>query len=131
MHHPLIAIVEDDPVVNELLGEMLIEEGYRTLVWPCGKDAHLQVRAARPDLVILDIWLEHPESGLTVLDLLERDHTTRRIPVIVCSAHITELRRQEERLRRQGHAIIEKPFGIDELLATIRAMLPRDTVPSA
>jgi DNA-binding response OmpR family regulator len=127
---PRIAIVEDDPVVAQLLVELLTAEGYRTLIWPRGTDAHRQIRAAQPDLVILDLWLEDAEAGLTMLALLERERTPRRIPVIVCSAHVTALRRQEQRLRQRGYTIVEKPFNIKELLAEIRALLPPDTVPS-
>src|SRR5688572_15113728 len=126
MRTPLIAIIEDEPDVQEMLHAVLTAEGYRTLRWSQGKDAHLYIRETQPDLVILDLWLEDHESGSVVLDLLKRNPHTRQIPVIICSAHVLELRRLFRRGALTGCAIVEKPFNIDELLAKIEALLKEE-----
>jgi DNA-binding response OmpR family regulator len=120
---PVIAIIEDDPAMQDLLGEVLPAEGYKTIRWERGDGAYEVIRAAQPDLVILDLWLEHPSAGSMVLGLLIVDPVTRHIPVIVCSAHQQLLRAQETQLRAQGYVILEKPFPMVDLLAHIRALL--------
>ena len=64
---PLIAVVEDDPEIRELLDLLLTEEGYRTLLLPVGWDAPRIVRETRPALVIMDLWLETGDAGLNAL----------------------------------------------------------------
>ena len=120
----LIAVVENNPDTLAMLDDLLTSTGYRTLLLPTAKDAQLRLRQLQPDLVILDLWLEAREAGETLLGLLERDQTTRSIPVIVCSAHRDLLRTQASALRR-GYRVLAKPFRVDELLAVIAALLGR------
>jgi DNA-binding response OmpR family regulator len=123
--HPgaLVAVVENNPATLAMLDDLLCSEGYRTLLQPAAKDAHLVLRQARPDLVILDLWLEDQDAGETLLGLLELDATTRTIPVIVCSAHLDLLRTKAALLRRRGYRVLAKPFQVDALLAAIHAMI--------
>src|SRR5436190_15550602 len=69
---PVIAIVYDDVVYLELLCDFLADEGYATICCRYGHEAQRMIRAGRPDLVILDVRLEQPESGWIVLELLRR-----------------------------------------------------------
>ena len=121
MATPVIAVVEDDPDIRELLDQLLTLEGYRVLLFHRGADAHAQFRRIKPDLVILDLWLETEAQGETVLGLLEQDVTTRDIPVIVCSGHIAVLKDKAAEFRKRGYGVVPKPFNIDELLAAVRA----------
>jgi len=89
---PLIAVIDDDPEILQMLHRALTFAGYRTVLWQRGKDAHRMIRQAQPALVILDLWLEARDSGEIVLDLLQLDPRTRSIPVIVCSGHVPILR---------------------------------------
>ncbi len=66
-------------------------------------------KCGRPDLVILDIRMEHQEAGWMVLDLMRLDPRTRDIPVIISSADHQALHEREAMLRPQGYAILEKP----------------------
>jgi DNA-binding response OmpR family regulator len=126
MYDPLIAIIEDDEDVQAMLHAVLTMEGYRTLRWSQGKDAHLRIREAQPDLVILDLWMENKEAGSTVLDLMRHDPRTQQIPVIICSAQFLELRRLFRRGALKGCVVVEKPFNIEELLTKIRTLLSHD-----
>ncbi len=60
--------------------------------------------------MILDLWLEHPQAGSMVLDLLMGDPATRYIPVIICSAYRQLLREQEAQLRTRGYVLLDKPY---------------------
>ncbi len=121
MTAPLIAVVEDDQEICGMLDDLLTMEGYRVLLYHQGKDAHVVLRRARPDLIILDLWLETEAGGETVLGLLELDPATRHIPVIVCSGHISVLKDKAAQFRQRGYAVVPKPFQIDELLTAIEA----------
>jgi len=128
MVSPLIAVVDDDLATLEMFDTVLTDAGYRTFLWPQAKDAHLMIQRTRPDLVILDMWMEERDSGRTVLGLLELDSTTKWIPVIICSAHVPGLRVRLHEFRQHGHVtkerlILEKPFDPNDLLAKIAALL--------
>jgi two-component system, NtrC family, nitrogen regulation response regulator NtrX len=123
MARPVIAVIEDDPATAEMLEDVLADAGYETLTWPQGRDAHLVIRRAQPDLVVLDMWLEDPEAGGMVLGLLELDPATRHIPVVICSAHVDALRERRARLLERNYTLIQKPYHIAEVLNTITTLL--------
>jgi CheY-like chemotaxis protein len=120
---PLIAVIDDDRVYLAMMGELLADEGYQAVCCEKGHEAQCLIRTAQPDVVILDIRLEHPESGLTILELLRLVPATKDIPVIVCSADTPFLRTNEARLRQYQCAILEKPFDVDELFEIISGFI--------
>jgi DNA-binding response OmpR family regulator len=125
MRRPVIGIIEDDAVLQQLLHELLLAEGYETVGWNRGEGAYEFLRRVQPDLVILDLWLEHPDAGSMVLGLLMVDPATQHTPVIVCSAHQQLLRAQATHLHAQGYVLLEQPFAMEDLLAQVRAALNR------
>ena len=129
---PVIAIVDDDVVYLELLCDFLADEGYATIYCRYGHEAQRMIRAGRPDLVILDVRLEQPESGWIVLELLRRVSATKDIPVLLCSADSMYLRETEHELRMQPYDLLEKPFDLDTLLEKVRvALAPLPATPSS
>ena len=123
MHKPLIVVVDDDPALQQVVHDLLEDEGYETLPWAQGAGAYELIREAQPGLVILDLWLEHPSAGGMVLALLELDEATSRIPVIVCSGYMQLFRDQQSLLRGKGYVLLEKPFAVEALLAHVQALL--------
>lgn len=93
----LIALVEDDPHILNLLDELFSEEGYRTLAISKGAAAHATIAREQPDVVILDLWLEQQSAGWAIYDQLRANDATTDIPVIVCSADVGAVR------ARAGH----------------------------
>jgi DNA-binding NtrC family response regulator len=120
MTEKLIAVINDDTPFLQLIKTLLEEEGYNTMIWKEGDSAYTMVKDKQPDLVILDIRLEHPEQGMVVLDLIQLDPATMHIPVIICSADIHFLRQKEAWLTKKGCFILEKPFNLDDLLAIVK-----------
>jgi len=110
-----VFVIDDDPVFLEMMGEILSEEHYRPMLHSTGHDAFAAVRDQQPDIVLLDVRLEHPEMGWTILDLLRLDRATAHIPVILCTGDREFLRQAESHLREVGCCILEKPFSIDQL----------------
>src|SRR5471032_2409128 len=83
-----ILIVDDEEDIRDLISGILADEGYATRVAGDGDAAQAAVRARRPQLVVLDIWLQGSKlDGIEVLDALTREHPD--LPVIMISGHGT------------------------------------------
>jgi DNA-binding response OmpR family regulator len=123
---PRIVVVEDDTDMLELLTLAFTDAGYTVVPWTQGAGAYEFIRNAQPDLVILDLWLEHPQAGSMVLGLLMIDPTTQQIPVIISSAYRQLLDAEAAHLRTRGYAIVDKPYRIEELLAAVQTLLHAD-----
>ena len=119
----VIAVVNDDSAFIDLMSELLYDEGYTTIPHKVGNTAYDMIRDKQPDLVILDIRLETPDSGWVVLDLMRLDPVTNKIPVIVCSGDVVFLRAKEAQLRTKDCFVLEKPFDLDQLLTMTRTAL--------
>ena len=79
-----ILLIDDDPQVHDLLGQMLNREGYRIEHATSGPDALTMVQKVRPSAILLDIMMPQVD-GWTVLSALKRDPDLADIPVIIVS----------------------------------------------
>ncbi len=111
-----IAVINDDTAFLQLMLDLLTDVGYDVTLHKEGAAAHQQVRQESPDLIVLDIRLERPDSGWMVLEMIRLDPTTKHIPVIVCSADSQQLQTKQSMLQDQGCQTLEKPFDLDKLL---------------
>jgi two-component system NtrC family sensor kinase len=118
-----IAVINDDTAFLQLMLDLLTDVGYDVSLHKEGAAAHEQVRQEAPDLIILDIRLEKPDSGWMVLEMVRLDPTTKKIPVIVCSADTIQLQTKQEMLRAQGCEMLEKPFDLDALLKLVDQLI--------
>lgn len=115
-----IAVINDDTAFLQLMQELLDSEGYDTDIYRETTAIHATLRQEQPDLVIIDIRMEQPSTGWQVLEMLRLDPVTSKIPVIVCSADVADLRAKEPLLKRGGYASLEKPFDLDDLLSIVQ-----------
>ena len=116
-----ILVVEDEKKVASFLERGLREEGYAVDVAHDGDDGLLKAVVNDYDLLILDVMMPG-RSGLEVVrELREREDTT---PVLMLTARDAE---QDVVLGLDAGAddYLTKPFGFDELLARVRALLRR------
>jgi two-component system OmpR family response regulator len=120
---PLIAVVDDDPDILDMLRAALAYQGYRSVLWQTGTDAQLMIRREQPDLVILDLWLEERTTGETVVDVMRLDAITTAIPVLIISGHVHELRGSLRRLQALGCHVLAKPFTLDDLYGAIATLI--------
>jgi CheY-like chemotaxis protein len=119
---PRIAVVNDNTVFLRLMQELLERvEGYEVLVCKQWDDAYGFVKAAQPELLILDLVFGQEERGWTILELLTLDPETRPIPVLVCSAALRSLQEHAALLERYGVGVLPKPFDLDALLERVEA----------
>ena len=124
-HHPRVLVVEDERDVAELIRYNLSKEGYDVIVAPTGADALKEARAARPDVVLLDIMVPQL-NGWEVCRRLKQDAETCTIPVIMVTGRVEE---GDKVLGFEMGAddYVTKPFSPRELLARIRAVARRGT----
>jgi DNA-binding response OmpR family regulator len=121
---PRIALINDDTTFLELMHDLLEGmEGYDVIVCKESDAAYDFVKNERPDLVLLDVRIGGQEAGWTILELLTLDPVTSPIPVIVCSAAITELHEHEPLLKKLGVDVLPKPFDLDMLLEKLKKNL--------
>ena len=113
----IIAIIEDDISIGNLLEELLTGEGYRILRAYSGTEALMLLETNTPDLVLLDLML----PGLSGEDVLPK---IRNIPVIILSAK-ADAEHKAELLIDGAADYITKPFNTKELLARITVQLRR------
>ena len=113
-----ILIVEDDASLNRALAATLKAAGFRPVTAHSAAEGLRWYAHYAPDLVLLDLGLPD-RDGLTVISDIRRKGTT---PIIVLSARDAEASKVAA-LDLGADDYVQKPFGVDELLARIRAGL--------
>jgi len=113
-----ILVVDDEPPIRKLLRMGLSTQGYEILDAPNGKTA-LELLGKSPDLVILDLGLPDIQ-GHELLRMIRARNDS--IPVVVLSSRGDEAGKVQA-LDLGADDYVTKPFGMDELLARIRAAL--------
>ena len=118
-----IAVVNDDTVFLDMMAAVLTEEGWDVEVHRESATAFQGLKQNPPDLIILDIRMETPESGWNILELLTLDQEMGHIPVIVCSAAVRDLHAHEDWLTQNGIGVLPKPFNLDQLFQQVETAL--------
>jgi two-component system response regulator MprA len=116
-----VLIADDDRAIRESLARALELEGYDVDLVADGAAALAAIRAARPDVAILDVMMPNID-GLTTVRVLraERD----RLPVLMLTAR-TETSDRVAGLDAGADDYLPKPFDLEELLARLRALIRR------
>ena len=112
----LIMIVDDEPEIRNIIKEILIEEGYKTLTAGSAEEAKRFLVEHSPDLVFLDIWMPD-QDGIELLKEWSTDQT-KNFPVIMISGHAT-IETAIEATKLGATDFIEKPISIEKLFNTI------------
>jgi len=113
-----VLIIDDEPPIRKLLRMGLTTQGYEILEAPNGKVA-LDLLKNKPALVILDLGLPDIE-GLELITLIRT--RVEGVPIVVLSSRGDEAGKVEA-LDRGADDYVTKPFGMEELLARMRAAL--------
>ncbi len=115
-----ILVVDDESTLRETLVDALEVEGFRVVAAANGREALLQFRAERPDLVLLDLML--PElSGIEVCRIIRAESG---VPIVMLTAKDSELDKVVG-LELGADDYVTKPFSVRELSARIRALFRR------
>ena len=115
-----VLVVDDEPQIARTLRINLTARGYEVIIAPDGATALRAATEHKPDVVVLDLGL--PDlHGATVIERLRRWTTT---PIVVLSAR-TDSTDKVLALDAGADDYVTKPFGMDELLARLRAAVRR------
>jgi len=111
-----ILVVDDEIGIRELLSEILSDEGYQVRLAENASTARLCRSQARPDLVLLDIWMPDTD-GITLLKEWAAAGLLT-MPVVMMSGHGT-IDTAVEATRIGAYDFLEKPIALQKLLATV------------
>jgi len=120
-----ILIVDDDPHIVEMLTEVLGEHGYEVDSATQSLRAFDRAKEFRPDLILMDIMMPYLD-GLDQVELLRLDSDLAQVAVVVMTAYPRAAYRWTEKRHGRIVASLEKPFQIDELIATIERVLGKE-----
>lgn len=116
-----ILVVDDEADIRELVAGILSDEGYSVRTAANSEEALAAVRARKPALLILDIWMAGGGmDGLELLDLVK--NLDADLPVIMISGH-GNIETAVSAIKRGAYEFLEKPFKSDRLLLVVERAL--------
>jgi two-component system phosphate regulon response regulator PhoB len=118
-----ILVVEDEPAIQELISYNLELAGHEVQRASSAEEAMTKVRAALPDMVVLD-WMLPGMSGIDFARWLRADKRTQAVPLIMLTARADEQDKLSG-LETGADDYLTKPFSPKELVARVKAVLRR------
>jgi two-component system nitrogen regulation response regulator NtrX len=112
-----VLIVDDEADIRTLLAGVLEDEGYATRSAAESDTALAEIRARRPSLIVLDIWLQGSTlDGMQLLEVIRKEQP--HVPVVMISGHGT-IETAVQAIKLGAYDFIEKPFQTDRLLLIV------------
>ena len=109
-----ILIVDDEDDIRDIVSGILSDEGHGTRLARNSDEALGAIEARRPQLVLLDIWLQGSRlDGLQLLEIIKQQHPT--VPVVMISGH-GNIETAVSAIKLGAYDFIEKPFKADRLI---------------
>jgi DNA-binding response OmpR family regulator len=116
-----VLVIDDDGNMRTLLKLLFEYRGYQVLLAPDGEIGMALAEGGRPDIILLDIAMPH-RNGLEVYLDLQNNPLTAQMPVIVCSAALTQREIQAWHSMPHVVAVMAKPFDINALIERIETI---------
>ena len=116
-----LLVVDDEPNIRDLLASSLRFAGFDVVTAEDGGGAFHEAQASRPDLIVLDVMLPDMDGFTVTRRLRDAGVTT---PVLFLTAR-DDMRDKIQGLTVGGDDYVTKPFGLEEVVARIRAILRR------
>ena len=109
-----ILVVDDERDIRRLIGEIFRDEGFKCREADSSETAISELEIQKPDLIILDIWLQNSGmDGLSLLKNIKKD--SPELPVIMISGH-ADIETAVNAIKMGAYDFIEKPFEAERLL---------------
>ncbi|MGB9907141.1 MAG: sigma-54-dependent transcriptional regulator [Candidatus Saccharicenans sp.] len=115
----LIHLIDDEPIIHDVLGQILEAEGYTVEISASGEEALPKFEEQKFDLVLLDLLMPGM-NGLEVLKQIKRFDPEAMVIIITAYASVESALAA---IKKGAYDYIQKPFKNDELLMTIRRAL--------
>jgi DNA-binding response OmpR family regulator len=111
-----VLVIEDNPLIQDLLGDMFADEGYHFTIAASGAEMRrILAEDADIDVVVIDLLLPGNADGLT----LAEEVALRGLGVVL----VTGDHSRAETLNASGHRYLLKPFQLEQLLTTVSEVL--------
>lgn len=111
-----IHIIDDEPIIHEVLGDLLTSEGYTVEISSGGRDALKKFDSQSYDLVLLDLLMPGMD-GIEVLDHIKQKDPEAQVIIITAYASVESA---ISAMKSGAFDYVQKPFKHDELLLTIK-----------
>lgn len=108
-----VLVVDDEPQIRQVIGDLLRDEGYGVLFAKSGQTMLGMLETEHPDLVLLDLMMPDGD-GWEVLQTMQAQPRLRAIPVVVVSVSFSR-----HRLDGGDVGFVSKPFDVEHLLQTV------------
>jgi DNA-binding response OmpR family regulator len=115
MNTKRILVVDDDEGILDAISMFLAEEGYTVSTTPKGEETYKKIDEFHPDVILLDVLMSGSD-GRDICRKLKRDEKTRKIPVIMISAHPSAAKSVFE---FGADDFLAKPFETEELILKV------------
>jgi two-component system, NtrC family, nitrogen regulation response regulator NtrX len=116
-----VLVVDDEADIRELVAGILEDEGYAVRTAADSDQALAAIRARKPALLVLDIWMQGGGmDGLELLDMVKG--LDADLPVIMISGH-GNIETAVSAIKRGAYEFLEKPFKSDRLLLVVERAL--------
>ena len=121
-----VLVVDDEADIRDLVAGILSDEGYAVRTAIDSESALAAIRARKPALLVLDIWMAG--GGMDGLELLDHVKTLDAdLPVIMISGH-GNIETAVSAIKRGAYEFLEKPFKSDRLLLLVERALESATL---
>ena len=122
-----VLVVEDEPLLRDLVAEVLRDEGYAVVTAGDGREAIDALERERPQLVLMDVMMPTLDGRAAYRAMRARPDLPA-VPVVLMSAAVGP-----ERLDPTISAFLPKPFDLDDLLALVARLIgaPKPSTPCA
>ena len=122
-----VLVIDDDGNMRTLLRLLFEHRGYQVLLAPDGEIGMALAEGGRPDIILLDVAMPY-RNGLEVYLDLQNNLLTADIPVIVCSAALTQREIQAWYSLPHVMEVMAKPFDINALIGKIEAICDAEAI---
>ncbi len=122
-----VLVIDDDGNLRTLLRLLFEHRGYQVLLAPDGEIGMALAEDGRPDIILLDVAMPY-RNGLEVYLDLQNNPITADIPLIVCSAALTQREIQAWYSLPHVMEVMPKPFDINALIARIEAVCQLEAI---
>lgn len=116
-----ILVVDDSPMLREMISGLLDKSGLTITVAKDGQEAKDKIAADPPDLVVLDVVMPNM-NGYELCRWVKSNPSTQNVLVILCSSKSEEFDRYWG-IKQGADAYVIKPFRPGELLSTVQTLL--------
>ena len=122
-----ILVIDDTIEIFELYEQLLSDEGYTVMLTAQPPGAPDEVARLRPDLIILDFLHGREPQGWRLLQALQQDPATARIPTpLIATGANREVQEHAAWLEAHRVPVLHKPFDLEELLTLVKDLLARN-----